>query len=73
MNQKISSLTILIVISPGGHGFMPDVRLGTTEDDLCHRFHVIDSRVVGHLGAASDLKTSSIHVCLCPYLDPPGQ
>ncbi len=27
----------------------------------------VDGRVAGHLGAADGLKTSSIHVCICPY------
>ncbi len=27
---------------------------------------VIDGRVAGHLGAVDGLKTSSIHVCVCP-------
>ncbi len=28
---------------------------------------IVDGRVAGHLGAADSLKTSSIHVCICPH------
>ncbi len=28
---------------------------------------LIDGRIAGHLGAADSLKTSSIHVCVCPH------
>ncbi len=28
---------------------------------------IFDGRVAGHLGAADGLKTSSIHVCVCPH------
>ncbi len=33
---------------------------------LCPR-SLVDGRVAGHLGAADGLKTSSIHVCVCPH------
>ncbi len=28
---------------------------------------LVDGRVAGHLSAADGLKTSSIHVCVCPH------
>ncbi len=34
---------------------------------LQRKVQIVDGRAAGHLGAADGLKTSSIHVCVCPH------
>ncbi len=46
------------------------LKRGSKTRKICPRVQerrFIDGRVAGHLGAADGLKTSSIHVCVCPH------